>query len=144
MTNTKESSIETPKSSSNVETVMFNNNGGDLTNYSSTPITIYKLNGRNYIQWSQSFMFHVHSKEKEDYLTGHITKPDEKDVGYRIWKRDNSQVMSWLVNSMEPHIGENFLLYETAVEIWEAAKDTYSHKDNTPELVTIEGFLHDL
>ncbi|KAK0583640.1 hypothetical protein LWI29_000780 [Acer saccharum] len=91
MTNTKESSIETPKSSSsNVKTVMFNNNGGDLTNYSSTPITIYKLNGQNYIQWSQSFMFHVRSKEKEDYLTGHITKPDEKDAGYRNWKRDNS------------------------------------------------------
>nr|DAD41760.1 TPA_asm: hypothetical protein HUJ06_016083 [Nelumbo nucifera] len=145
MTNTNESSIETPKSSSsNVETVMFNNNGGDFTNYSSTPITIYKLKGRNYIQWSQSFMFHVRSKEKEDYLTRNITKPDEKDVGYRIWKRDNSQVMSWLVNSMEPHIGENFLLYETAAEIWEAAKDTYSHKDNTPELVTIEGVMHDL
>ncbi|KAL5799510.1 hypothetical protein ACOSQ3_032586 [Xanthoceras sorbifolium] len=42
--------------------------------------------------------------------------------------------MSWLVNSMEPNIGENFLLYETAAEVWEAAKDTYSYKDNTPEL----------
>nr|DAD26587.1 TPA_asm: hypothetical protein HUJ06_028055 [Nelumbo nucifera] len=145
MTSTNESSIETPKSSSsNVETVMFNNNGGDFTNYSSTPITIYKLNGRNYIQWSQSFMFHVRSKEKEDYLTENITKLDEKDAGYRICQRDNSQVMSWLVNSMEPHIGENFLLYETTAEIWEAAKDTYSHKDNTPKLVTIEGVLHDL
>nr|DAD41271.1 TPA_asm: hypothetical protein HUJ06_015594 [Nelumbo nucifera] len=105
MTNTNESS------SSNVETVMFNR---DFTNYSFTPITIYKLN--RHIQWSQSFMFHIRSKEKEDHLTRNITKPDEKDAGYRIWKRDNSQVISWLVNSMEPHIGENFLLYETAAE----------------------------
>ena len=43
-----------------------------------------------------------------------------------------------------PNIGENFLLYETAVEVWEAVKETYSHKDNTPESVTIEGALHNL
>ncbi|KAL5849089.1 hypothetical protein ACOSQ4_007102 [Xanthoceras sorbifolium] len=42
--------------------------------------------------------------------------------------------MSWLINSMMPNIGENFLLYETAVEVWDAVKETYSHKDNTPEL----------
>jgi len=141
MTNTNEPLIGTPKSY-NAETVVFNNNGGDMTNYSFAPITIYKLNGRNYIQWSQSFMFHVRSKEKEDYLTRNITKPDENYANYRIWKRDNSQVMSWLVNSMEPYIGENFLLYETATEVWEAAKDTFSQKDNTPELVGIESVLH--
>ena len=45
---------------------------------------------------------------------------------------------------MMPNICENFLLYETAAEVWEAVKETYSHKDNTPELVTIEGALHNL
>ncbi|CAK7338582.1 unnamed protein product, partial [Dovyalis caffra] len=29
-------------------------------------------------------------------------------------------------------------------EVREAAKDTFSHKDNTPELVAIESVLHDL
>ncbi|CAK7350202.1 unnamed protein product [Dovyalis caffra] len=90
MTSTNESSIETPKSS-NIETIVFNNHGEDMTNYSSAPITIYKLNDKNYIQWSQSFMFHVRSKEKEDYLIRNITKPDEKDTEYGIRKRDNSR-----------------------------------------------------
>ena len=49
-----------------------------------------------------------------------------------------------MINSIMPNIGENFLLYETAAEVWEAVKETYSHKDNTPELVTIEGALHNL
>lgn len=89
-------------------------------------------------------MFHVCNKEKEDYLTENIIKPYEKGADYQIWKRDNNQVMSWLVNSTKPCIGENFLLRETVAELWEAAKDTYSHKDNTPELVTIEDVLHDL
>ncbi|KAL5852034.1 hypothetical protein ACOSQ3_007152 [Xanthoceras sorbifolium] len=42
--------------------------------------------------------------------------------------------MSWLINSMMPNISENFLLYETAAEVWKAVKETYCHKDNTPEL----------
>ncbi|KAL5775182.1 hypothetical protein ACOSP7_012739 [Xanthoceras sorbifolium] len=42
--------------------------------------------------------------------------------------------MSWLINSMNNDIGEIFLLYETAEQIWEAAKVTYSSHDNTVEL----------
>ena len=41
-------------------------------------------------------------------------------------------------------MGENFLSYKIVAEVWEVAKDTYSHKVNTPKLVTIEGVFHDL
>ena len=52
--------------------------------------------------------------------------------------------MSWLINSMNTEVGENFLLYETAKEKWDAAKDTYSNNDNVSELFGVEGILHDL
>ena len=52
--------------------------------------------------------------------------------------------MSWLINSMNNDIGENFLLYGTAKEIWDAAKEIYSDNENTAELFEIEGTLHDL
>lgn len=38
---------------------------------------------------------------------------------------------------------EKILLYDTAAEIWEAAKEAYSHVENTPELFNIESLLHD-
>ncbi|KAL5762234.1 hypothetical protein ACOSP7_018498 [Xanthoceras sorbifolium] len=57
---------------------------------------------------------------------------------------ENNMIMSWLVNSMITEIRENFLLYCTAKEIWDAAKETYSNKDNSSELVAIERVLHDL
>ncbi|KZV16011.1 hypothetical protein F511_14377 [Dorcoceras hygrometricum] len=53
-------------------------------------------------------------------------------------------VMSWIINSMTNEIGENFLLYGTTKEIWDAAKETYSNKENTSELFEIESILHDL
>ncbi|KAL3512092.1 hypothetical protein ACH5RR_024809 [Cinchona calisaya] len=49
-----------------------------------------------------------------------------------------------LVNSMTNDIGENFLLYDTTQEIWEAAKELYSNKENTSEIFEIESVLHDL
>ena len=53
-------------------------------------------------------------------------------------------VMSWLINSMNTDIGENFLFYGTAKEIWDAARETYSNYENTSEIFEIEATLHDL
>ena len=51
--------------------------------------------------------------------------------------------MSWLINSMTNDTGENFLLYGTAKEIWDTAKETYSNNENTSELFEVESVLHD-
>ncbi|RVX04713.1 Retrovirus-related Pol polyprotein from transposon TNT 1-94 [Vitis vinifera] len=53
-------------------------------------------------------------------------------------------VMSWLVNSMTADIGENFLSFDTAKEIWDTTKETFSDKENTSEIIQIEGILHNL
>ena len=70
--------------------------------------------------------------------------PIKEEPTYKQWKTENNMVMSWLINSMNNNIGENFLLYETATEIWEAAKETYSSSDNMSELFGIESTLYDL
>ncbi|XP_073158333.1 uncharacterized protein [Henckelia pumila] len=53
-------------------------------------------------------------------------------------------VMSWLINSMTQDIGENFLLYQTGAEIWDAVRTTYSSQENTSELFRIERLLYGL
>ncbi|RVW43757.1 Retrovirus-related Pol polyprotein from transposon TNT 1-94 [Vitis vinifera] len=45
---------------------------------------------------------------------------------------------------MTADIGENFLSFDTAKEIWDIAKETFSDKENTSEIIQIEGILHDL
>ncbi|RVW95345.1 hypothetical protein CK203_034218 [Vitis vinifera] len=88
-------------------------------------------NSENFIQWAQSVRIFICGKGKEEYLTGAIVQPKEDDPGYRTWKLENSMVMSWLINSMTNDIGENFMYYGTAKEIWDAARETYSNIDNT-------------
>ncbi|CAH9120755.1 unnamed protein product [Cuscuta epithymum] len=129
---TSSSSTETPQSSSTINSDHF-----------STQITNHKLNGQNYLQWSQSVRMFICGKSKEDFLS--ITAaPKEDDPSFKSWKANNNMVMSWLINSMTPDIGENFLLYSTAAEIWEAAGITFSSSENTSEVFETESILHEL
>ncbi|KAL7584880.1 uncharacterized protein LOC111901802 [Lactuca sativa] len=106
--------------------------------------TAYKLNGQNYNLWSHSISIFIGGKGKEDYLSINLVQPDDKSPTYKKWKAENNMVMSWLLNSMTPEIGEQFMFYKTTSEIWEAARDTFSNQDNTSALFEIKGLLHDL
>ena len=139
-----ESSISSGATSDPEPPITSNNGGTDGPHISHLPITGHKLNGQNYLAWSQSVMMYICGKGKDDYLTGAVMTPKKGDHKYKGWKAENNMVMSWLINSMNNDIGENFLLYETAQEIWDAAKEIYSSNDNTYELFAIESNLHDL
>nr|CAD1822861.1 unnamed protein product [Ananas comosus var. bracteatus] len=43
---------------------------------------------------------------------------------------ENSLVMSWLLNSMQPAIARGYLFFDTACKIWSAAAQTYSKVGN--------------
>ncbi|XP_059591531.1 uncharacterized protein LOC132253455 [Vitis vinifera] len=86
----------------------------------------------------------IRGKEKDDYITGASAAPETTASTYKKWIAENNMVMSWLVNSMTADIGENFLSFDTAKEIWDTAKETFSDKENTSEIIQIEGILHDL
>ncbi|KAF7813108.1 TMV resistance protein N-like isoform X1 [Senna tora] len=106
-------------------------------------LTRHKLTGQNYLHWSRSMIMFITGKGKEDYLTN-STKPQPDDPKFKTWNAENQMVMSWLINSMDLEIGQNFMFFATAAEIWKAAKESYSDVENTAELFEIKGALHDL
>ncbi|KAL4562842.1 hypothetical protein LXL04_026873 [Taraxacum kok-saghyz] len=106
--------------------------------------TGYKLNGQNYNLWSHSVSIFIGGKGKEEYLSDDLVQPEEKSPEFKRWKAENNMVMSWLLNTMIPEIGEQFMFYKTASEIWEAARDTFSNQENTSPLFEIKGILHNL
>ena len=138
MASSQVSSVTSPESGGRSE--IPNLGGSD-----SSPILItgHKLNGHNYLQWSQSVLLFICGKGKDEYLTGEAVMPETIEPGFRKWKIENSMIMSWLINSMNNDIGENFLLFGTAKDIWDAAKETYSSSENTSELFQVESALHD-
>ncbi|GAV56647.1 UBN2_3 domain-containing protein [Cephalotus follicularis] len=108
------------------------------------PITGHRLNGQNYPQWSQSVMMFISGKGKDEYLTGAAAPPPMGDPKFKSWRAENNMVMSWLINSMDTEIGQNFLFYGSAKEIWDAAKEIYSDNENTAEFFEIKCVLHDI
>ncbi|KAL6314405.1 hypothetical protein AAG906_022488 [Vitis piasezkii] len=84
------------------------------------------------------------SSSSHQMETSHLPITAHKLNGQNYLQCENNMVMSWLVNSMTTDIGENFLSFDTAKEIWDIAKETFSDKENTSEIIQIEGILHDL
>lgn len=64
-------------------------------------ITSHKLNGQNYLQWSQSVLMFISGKGKDEYLTSETEIPKKGDPKFRQWKSDNNMIMSLLINSMK-------------------------------------------
>ena len=143
-TNSSSSISSTSESSTSINNGGSGNGSSEHSHPTHMSITSHKLNGHNYLPWSQSVMMFICGKGKDDFITGVAESPGVESPTYKQWKTENNMVMSWLINSMTNDIGENFLLYGIANEIWDAARDTYSSSDNMAELFGIESILHDL
>ena len=65
----------------------------------------------------------------------------KNDVSYKTWFSKNNMIMSWLTNSIETDVGQTFLFYKTAKEIWDAAKEMFSDNENAVEVFEIKSQL---
>ncbi|XP_072071933.1 uncharacterized protein [Arachis hypogaea] len=100
----------------------------------SVQITTFRLNGSNYLRWSQSVQMYIRGRGKIGYLTGERSQPNITDSQYHVWDTENSMVMTWLVNSMEEDISSNYMYYTTAKELWDSVKEMYSDLGNKSQI----------
>ncbi|KZV18803.1 hypothetical protein F511_37198 [Dorcoceras hygrometricum] len=106
--------------------------------HSSVHITIHKLNGKNFLEWAQSIKLIIEGRGRLGYLTGDTREPEKGDPKWSSWKSENSMVMAWLINSMEPPIGRTYLFLPTAKDIWEAVRETYSDLENSSQIYDLK------
>ncbi|KAI3470208.1 hypothetical protein Pfo_026871 [Paulownia fortunei] len=105
---------------------------GDLQNIQAA----YRLNGTNYLKWSQLVRTFLKGKGKLSHLLG--TGPKKGDPKFAAWDEEDSMVMSWLWNAMVFEISDTVMFLTTAREIWEAIKQTYSKKDDATQVYEIK------
>ncbi|GMI67509.1 hypothetical protein HRI_000420200 [Hibiscus trionum] len=115
---------------------------GDLK--SSLIITNHRLDGKNFLQWSQSVLMVLRGRGKIGYINGEIPRPASTDSSYATWELNNSMVMAWLINSMEGHISRTYLFFKTAKEMWDAIKENYSDLGNASQVFEIKLKLKDI
>lgn len=99
----------------------------------SLQMVTHKLNGKNYLQWSQSVKLVICGKGKLGFLTGEMSAPNKTDLTYLSWVADNSIVMAWLINSMEPKIGQIFMFLSPAKALWDLTRKKYLDMGNAAQ-----------
>jgi len=86
-------------------------------------------------------MLVIKGKGKVGYLTSSVPTPPTTVASYGVWEVENSTIMVWLINSMEPKIGRTYLFYKTTKEIWDSVQDMYSDLENSSQCFEIRSAI---
>ncbi|XP_044504086.1 uncharacterized protein LOC123224478 [Mangifera indica] len=105
---------------------------GDLQNIRAS----YRLNGKNYLKWSQFGRTYLKGKGRLNHLLG--TGPVKDDPMFEAWDEEDSMIMSWLWDSMDPMISDTCMFFATAKEIWDFIRRTYSKARDTAQVYDIK------
>ena len=105
---------------------------GDLQNVRAS----YRLNGKNYLKWSQFIRTYLKGKGRLDHLLG--TGLAKEDSVFEAWDEEDSMIMSWLWDSMDPMISDTCMFMATAKEIWEFTRRTYSKAGDVAQVYEIK------
>ncbi|KAI5337723.1 hypothetical protein L3X38_016994 [Prunus dulcis] len=68
------------------------------------------------------------------WINGKKPAPSSDSTAYAKWEEDNFLVQSWLLNSMTNPVRALFEHGDTAFDIWEAARKTYTVTQNSSQL----------
>ncbi|KAM0997887.1 hypothetical protein ACFX2C_007721 [Malus domestica] len=85
-----------------------------------------KLDENNYSLWHQVIEMKIAGREKHGHFSGDTKQPAVTDPLYNKWRAENCQVKSWLFDAMTPNQMKRFIRYDTAMQVWDAIKRTYS------------------
>lgn len=82
--------------------------------------------------WEFQFQNFVRGKELWGFIVGSTDKPSESD-DLAKWATKNAQVISWILNSVDPSIAIDLRPYNSAAEMWQYLKRVY-HQENEARL----------
>ncbi|KAF7843884.1 Integrase, catalytic core [Senna tora] len=87
-------------------------------------LVISQLTSTNFLGWSTAIKTALEAKGKLGFIDKSIEEPtDEED--YWKWKKADSMVKSWIVNSMTKELADFFVYCRTTRELWDELEDRF-------------------
>ena len=87
-----------------------------------------RLDGKNYSYWSYVLKNFLKGKKLWGYISGTSVKPTgAKEI--ESWEVENSKIITWINNSVEPSIGVQLAKYETGKEVWDHLERLYTQSN---------------
>jgi hypothetical protein len=96
-----------------------NDNPGSL-------LTQVQLKGENYDEWARALKIALRARKKFGFVDGFIERPDEESPDLEDWWTNNSLLVSWIMNTIEPSLRLTMSHMEVAQDLWEDIKERFS------------------
>ncbi|KAK2433017.1 putative mitochondrial protein [Trifolium repens] len=96
----------------------------------------YRLNEKNYLKWSQLIKTILKGKGKVKHIMN--AAPKEDDPNFTKWDEEDSRIMAWLWNSMDPDISDTCMFLSTAKEIGDAMEQSYSKAKDAAQVYEVK------
>jgi hypothetical protein len=104
------------------------------TSMGPATMTLVKLNGKNYGYWSRSVEVYLRGKGLYSHLESG-QPPENSNKSH--WDQADNQIISLMLNSIEPHIGSSCLYLPTAKAIWDHLQHMYSGTGNITRIFEV-------
>ncbi|KAK9278285.1 hypothetical protein L1049_027850 [Liquidambar formosana] len=103
-----------------------NSNVTSASDHPGLALVSQLLTSENYSTWSRSIIMALTAKNKLGFIDGTIKRVvDPSDTSYLPWKRCNTMVFSWLLNSVSKEIAGSIIYAESVHDIWEDLKEEF-------------------
>ena len=97
---------------------------------------IIRFTGKNFLTWEFQFKMFLKGKELFDHIDNSPKIPtDEKELAK--WEVQDAKVISWLLETIEPHLVTNLRCFSTAKDMWGYLQRIY-HQDNSARKFQLE------
>jgi gag-polypeptide of LTR copia-type len=104
----------------------------------SLRLTFMLLNGKNYQFWAKAATISLKGKGKLGYVNGTRPKPVIL-AKIEEWEIQDNIIMSWLIHSMEPQIGEQFVhRADSSHSIWINLQRRFGKHNNFAHIFKIK------
>ena len=99
--------------------IIANDNPGSL-------LTQIQLKRENYDKWARSLRTALRARKKFGFVDETIKQPTEKSPDLEDWWTNNSLLVSWIMNTIEPTLRSTISHMEVAQDLWIDIKERFS------------------
>jgi hypothetical protein len=107
---------------------------GNASFMGNAPMTSVKLTGKNYVYWARSVEVFLRGKGLYTHLQS--GKPSDS-TSSSLWDQEDNQIISLMLNSVEPHIRSSCIYLPTAKDIWDHLSHIYSGSGNITRIYEV-------
>lgn len=89
-------------------------------------MTRVQLKGENYDEWARSLRTALRARKKFGFVDGSLKRPKDGSPDLEDWWTNNSSLVSWIMNTIEPVLRSTISHIEVAHDLWKDIKERFS------------------